>query len=159
MKNFTIEIKWAFRFTLLILAWAIAEKFTGLHDIRIDKYFYFDMLFAFPAVLFYVLALKEKKKYFFNNEMNWTQGFIGGMVLSVFITFLMPFALYIIYTTVSPDFFENIIQYKTENSKTAVDTLQKTFNMKSFIFSETFFGLSKGIITGALISFFIRTKK
>lgn len=159
MKNYTIEIKWAFRFTLLILAWAIGEKFAGFHDIHIDNYFYFDMLFAFPAVLFYILALKEKKKYFFNNEINWTQGFISGMALSVFITLLMPFALYVIYTSVSPNFFENIIQYKTENSKTAVDTLQKTFNMKSFIFSETFSALSKGIITGALISFFIRTKK
>jgi len=38
MKNFSIEIKWALRFTLLTLAWAIGEKAIGLHDKNIADY-------------------------------------------------------------------------------------------------------------------------
>ena len=38
MKNFSIEIKWTLRFILLVLAWAIGEKFMGLHDQHINQY-------------------------------------------------------------------------------------------------------------------------
>ena len=63
MKNFSIEIKWALRFTLLTLAWAIGEKAIGLHDEHIQNYALYTNLFVLPAFLFFYLAIKEKKKY------------------------------------------------------------------------------------------------
>jgi hypothetical protein len=59
MKTFSVEIKWTFRFILLTLAWAIGEKFIGLHDQYIEDYAVYTNLFVFPAILFFFQALKE----------------------------------------------------------------------------------------------------
>jgi hypothetical protein len=70
MKNYTIEIKWAIRFTLLTLAWAIGEQLIGLHDVYIAHYGLYTNLIAIPALLFYIVALREKKKYFFGGNFD-----------------------------------------------------------------------------------------
>ena len=163
MKNFTIEIKWTLRFILLVLAWAIGEKFAGLHDEHIDKYIIYTNLFLLPAFLFYYLALKEKKKYFFNNQMTWRQGFATGIILSFFIAILMPFAQLVIYKSITPHFFENIIEYKTQSPlltfHMTYESAQSIFNLKSTIIQSIFGCLSMGTIAGALVSVIIRTKK
>lgn len=160
MKNYSIEIKWTFRFILLILAWAIGEKLVGLHDTHIDKYGLYSNLFAIPAILFYVLALNEKKKYVFNGNMTWKQGFVCGVTLSSFIALLNPFAQYMIYSSITPHFFETIIEYKTKcGHPITLKMAQDYFNMKSYIIQNSFNGLSYGTITGALASWFVRTKK
>ena len=69
MKSYSIEIKWAIRFTLLTLAWAIGEKLIGLHDVYIQNYGLCSLLFVFPAFLFFYLAIAEKRKYSFGNEI------------------------------------------------------------------------------------------
>ncbi|MGG7036894.1 MAG: DUF4199 domain-containing protein [Flavobacterium sp.] len=158
MKNYSIEIKWAIRFTLLVLTWSIAEKLTGLHDAYISKYWLYSNLFAIPAVIFYFLALNEKKKYFFNGNITWQQGFVSGVVLSFLIALLNPFAQYVIYSSITPHFFENIIEYKLKNTRISAQSLQAVFNLTTQILQTTFGSLSMGIITGALVSLFIKTK-
>ncbi len=158
MKNFTIEIKWAIRFTLLTLAWAIGEKFIGLHDQYIALYGLCTNLIAIPALLFYIMALKEKKKYFFNNEMNWSQGFISGVVLSFFIALLSPMAQFAIYSNITPHFFDTIIEYKVKHHMDLA-VAKKYFNLNSYMLQSAFGDLSTGITAGALISLVIRNKK
>lgn len=159
MKNFSIEIKWALRFTLLTLAWAIGEKFIGLHDEYINNYGTCSFLFVFPALLFFIQALREKKKYVYHNSMTFRQGFIAGVIMSFFITLLNPLAQLVIYKSISPDFFETIINYKVKNSYLTLENAKVYFNLKTYIVESTFIGLSKGIITSAIISIFIRNKK
>ena len=159
MKNYSIEIKWAIRFTLLTLAWAIGEKSIGLHDVYIKDYAFYSLLFVFPAFLFFYLALVEKKKYSFNNQMIWKQGFVTGIVISFIIALLNPIAQYVIYKAITPHFFENIIEYKTKNTTMTLKTAQDIFNLKSYIIQTSFSGLSYGVITGAIVSLFIRNKK
>ncbi|RKS02275.1 MULTISPECIES: DUF4199 domain-containing protein [unclassified Flavobacterium] len=163
MKNYSIEIKWTLRFILLVLAWAIGEKFTGLHDQHIDQYALYTNLFAIPALLFYYLALKEKKKYVYNNNITWSQGFASGVVLSFFIALLMPIAQFVIYKSISPHFFETIIEYKTKSPllsrHVTLKDAQSYFNLKSYMIQGVFSGLSMGIITGALVSLLLRNKK
>ncbi|MFN3753788.1 DUF4199 domain-containing protein [Flavobacterium sp.] len=163
MKNYSIEIKWTLRFILLVLAWAIGEKFIGLHDQYIDQYALYTNLFAIPAFCFYYLGLKEKKKYVYNNKMTWTQGFVSGVVLSFFIALLMPIAQFIIYKSISPNFFETIIEYKTKSPlltrHVTLKDAQSYFNLKSYMIQGVFSGLSMGIITGAIASLFLRSKK
>jgi len=163
MKNYSIEIKWTLRFILLVLAWAIGEKFVGLHDQHINKYALYTNLFAIPAFLFYFLALREKRKFIYNNQMTWTQGFVSGVVLSFFIALLMPFAQIVIYKSVTPHFFENIIDYKTKSPllkfHATLKDAQSYFNLKSYMIQSVFSALSMGTITGAIVSLFIRTKK
>jgi len=163
MKNYSIEIKWGIRFTLLTLAWAIGEKLVGLHDAHIADYALYTNLFALPALLFYVLALQEKKRYFFNGMMTWTQGFVSGIVLSFIIALLTPIAQFVIYKSITPHFFETLIDYKTKSPllqhHLSVADAQQYFNLKTYMMQTTFSNLSTGIITGALVSLFIRTKK
>ncbi|MGL2967571.1 DUF4199 domain-containing protein [Flavobacterium sp. XGLA_31] len=161
MKNFTIEIKWALRFTLLTLAWAIGEKLMGLHDQHIALYGICTNLIGIPALLFYIIALKEKKRYFFHGNMNWQQGFISGIMLSFLIALLSPIAQYVIYSSITPHFFETIIQYKTTLKEHPMDleTARHYFNLRSYMVQSVFGDLSMGITTGAIISLVIRTKK
>jgi hypothetical protein len=158
MKNYSIEIKWALRFTLLTLAWAIGEKVIGLHDVHIAYYGMCSMLFVFPAFLFYYLALTEKKKYFYDNAITWKQGFVSGIVLSFIITLFIPATQYIIYKSITPHFFDNIIAYKVQHKMT-LENAKLYFNLKTYIIEGTFTGLSKGIITGAIVALIIRNKK
>lgn len=163
MKNYSIEIKWTLRFILLVLAWAIGEKFAGLHDVYIDKYALYSNLFIIPAFLFYYLALAEKKKVIYNGQMTWTQGFVSGVVLSFFIAILMPIAQLVIYKSITPHFFETIIDYKTKSPllkyHMSLKDAQSYFSLKSYMIQSVFSALSMGIITGAIVSLFIRTKK
>jgi len=158
MKNFSIEIKWALRFTLLTLAWAIGEKAIGLHDKNIADYWMYSLLFAFPAILFFFLAIREKKKHIYNNEMTWRQGFVTGLTLSAFITLLNPFAQFVIYKSITPHFFENMIEYKIKHS-VPLKTAREFFNLKSYIIQGIFSTLSCGITTGAIVSLFLKNKK
>lgn len=159
MKNYSIEIKWALRFTLLTLAWSIGEKAIGLHDEHIADYGMYTNLFLFPALLFFYLAIHEKKKYVYNNSMNWTQGFVSGIVISFIIALLNPAVQYIIYKSITPHFFDNIIAYKIKNHYMTLENAKVYFNLKTYMIESTFTGLSKGIITGALVSLLIRNKK
>ena len=141
MKNYSIEIKWALRFTLLTLAWAIGEKAIGLHDLYIADYGMCSLLFVIPAFLFFYLALAEKKKYFYNNSISWKQGFVSGIVLSFIITLFIPATQYVIYKSITPHFFENIIAYKVQHKMT-LENAKLYFNLKTYIIEGTFTGLS-----------------
>jgi hypothetical protein len=163
MKNYSIEIKWALRFTLLSLTWAIGEKIIGLHDVYINKYALYTNLFIVPATLFFYLALREKKKYIYYNNMTWNQGFVSGIVLSFIIALLTPATQYVIYSSITPHFFENIIIYKTKSPSIThhltLEVANQYFNIKTYMIQSSFSNLSCGIITGALISWVIKTKK
>ncbi|MGL2963771.1 DUF4199 domain-containing protein [Flavobacterium sp. RSB2_4_14] len=158
MKNYNIEIKWTIRFILLVLAWAIGEKFIGLHDIYIEHYGIYTNLFIIPAFLFYYLALSEKKKYFYEGKMSFSQGFVSGIILSFLIALLMPMAQFVIYKSITPHFFDNVIEYKLKHNYMTLENAKTFFNLKTYMIESSFGALSKGIVTGAIFSFFIRTK-
>ena len=161
MKNFSIEIKWGLRFILLILAWAIGEKAIGLHDEHIAQYSTYTNLFVFPAFLFFYLAIREKKRYVYNNSMTFRQGFVAGLIMSFIIAILNPFAQFVIYKSITPHFFENIIAYKIQNKDFPMTfkNAQMLFNLKTYMIESTFTALSKGFITGAIVSLILRNKK
>lgn len=161
MKNFSIEIKWALRFTLLMLAWAIGEKAIGLHDEHIAEYGMCTNLFVIPAILFFYLAIKEKKQYIYNNSMTFREGFVCGIVISTLITLLNPFTQFVIYKSITPHFFDTIIAYKVHNKihPMTLENAKVYFNLKTYMIESSFTGLSKGIITGAIVSVFLSNKK
>ncbi|MGV3697886.1 DUF4199 domain-containing protein [Flavobacterium sp.] len=161
MKNFSIEIKWALRFTLLTLAWAIGEKTIGLHDEHIENYAILTNLFAFPAFLFFYLAIREKKKYVYENVMTFRQGFVAGLVMSFIIALLNPLVQIVIYKSITPHFFDTIIAYKVKNKNfpMTVENARLLFNLKTYMIETTFTALSKGLITGAIVSLLLRNKR
>lgn len=70
MPTIKIEIRWAILFSLMGLAWMFLEKLSGLHSTYIDYHLYLTNLFAIPAIWVMVLALKEKKKVYYNGNYN-----------------------------------------------------------------------------------------
>lgn len=90
MKNIKIEIKWAIIFSVVGLLWMVLEKLTGLHGKYIDYHLYLTNLFAIPAIIVMVMALKDKKKNFYNGQMSYKQGLISGTILSIIIAVLSP---------------------------------------------------------------------
>lgn len=158
MKNFTIEIKWALLFAVASLLWMFIEKSLGWHDEQIEKHPLYTNIFAIPAVVIYVLALREKKKNFFNGKMDWKQGFISGIILTVFITLLSPLTQYITNTFISPEYFSNVIAYTVEHKVMSQQAAEAYFNLKSYIVQGIFGTLSMGVVTAAIVAYFIKSK-
>lgn len=144
----------------MTLAWMLLEKFSGLHGKYIDYHMYLTNLFAIPAIWFMVLALKDKKKNFYNGNMSYKQGLISGIIVSAIIALMSPFTQWIISYVISPEYFPNVIKrsveigyYKTQEEAEA------NFNYKNYAISSTIFAFIFGVITTAIAMLFIRTKK
>lgn len=159
MGKIKIEIKWALIFVVMTLLWMVLEKITGLHSTHLDKHLYLTNLFAIPAVLIYVLALKDKKKNYYNGLMTFKQGFISGLIISVIVMLFSPLTQWIISTIISPEYFPNVIAYSVETGyyKT-VEEAESFFNLKNYMIQSVIAAIGMGVVTSAIVAFFVRTK-
>ncbi|MFT3747526.1 MAG: DUF4199 domain-containing protein [Agriterribacter sp.] len=160
MKKYRIEIKWAVIFVIMSLLWMLLEKLAGLHDKNIDKHMYLTNLYAIPAVIVMVLALKDKKKNYYQGQMTYMQGLISGVIISVVIALLSPLTQWAISYVITPEYFPNVIEYslKTGYHKTK-EAAEAYFNYKNYAEQSTIASLVMGVITTAIAMIFIRTKK
>jgi len=159
MKNFKIEIKWAFIFIGSLLLWMLLERLAGLHDKHIDKHQYLTMLYSIVAIALYVFALLDKRKNFYDGVMTYKQGFITGMIITAIVTVFSPLSQWIISGVITPDYFENVIQYSVETGyhKSIADA-EAQFNLKSYIVQSTISAFAMGMITTAIVAIFTRKK-
>lgn len=160
MKTIKIELKWAIIFTIVVLLWMLLEKLSGLHSKYIDYHLYLTNLFAIPAILIMVLALKDKKKQFYNGQISYKQGLISGIVLSVIIALLSPISQWITTYIITPEYFPNVIKRSVElgyYNTTAEATAN--FNYANYAMQGAIGALVMGILTTAIAMLFIRTKK
>lgn len=159
MKTRTIEIKWAIIFSVVGLLWMLMEKLTGLHSTHIDKHMYLTNLFAIPAIIMMVLALKDKKRNFYKGQMSYKQGFVSGLIISVFIALLSPLTQWITSAIITPEYFPNVIAYSVETGYyKSVAEAEAYFNLKNYIIQSSIGALIMGIITTAVIMVFLQTK-
>lgn len=158
MEKFRIELKWAVIYSLCLLIWMYLERTMGWHTDQIKFQPIYTMFFGLVTIAVYLLALFNKKKDYYKNQIDWKQGFLSGAILSLFIAVLTPIVLFITFEYISPDFFSNIINYKVENSKMSLEDAEKYFSFSNYIYTNTFSTLSNGIVLSAIISFFIKTK-
>lgn len=158
MKKFAIEIKWAIQFSLLSLVWMIIEKSTGLHDEYISKQAIYTNLFGIIAIAVYFLALRDKKKHYFDGQMDFKQGFISGIILSFIVAMLSPIVQYITFTYITPHFFETIKAYVISHKIQTPAQADTFFSMKSYMIQGIFGALSMGVITSALVALLLKTK-
>ncbi len=159
MKNIKIEIKWAVIFSIVGLLWMFLEKITGLHGKNIDYQMYLTNLFAIPAIIVMVMALKEKKKNFYDGQISYKQGLISGIILSVIIALISPFTQWITSYIISPEYFPNVIKRSVELGfyKTTTEA-EANFNYKNYAIQVAIGALVMGIVTTAIAMIFIRTK-
>ncbi|MBX2923379.1 MAG: DUF4199 domain-containing protein [Chitinophagaceae bacterium] len=160
MKKYRIEIKWAVIFIIMSLLWMLLEKLSGLHSTHIDKHMYLTNLYAIPAVIVMVLALKDKKKNYYQGQMSYTQGLISGVIISAIIALLSPLMQWVISYIITPEYFPNVIEYslKTGYHKTR-EAAEAYFNYKNYAMQSTIASLVMGVVTTAIAMIFIRTKK
>jgi hypothetical protein len=158
MKAIRTEVKWAVLFTMMSVAWLFLEKVVGLHDKYIEQHPIFTNLFAIPAIWFYVLALKEKKKNHYKSKFTYKNAVLSGFVLTLIITLLAPLGTYISVEYISPEFFENAIKASVAMEYYTQQEAIDTFNTSNYMLQSLMFTPIFGIITTLIVSIFIRSK-
>jgi hypothetical protein len=159
MGTIKIETKWAIIFSAMVLLWMLLEKLTGLHSTNIDYQMYLTNLFAIPAIWVMVLALKDKKKNYYNEQISYKQGLISGIILSLIIALISPLTQWITSYIISPEYFPNVIKRSVElGYYNTTEEAQANFNYKNYAVQGAFGALIMGILTTAIAMIFIRTK-
>lgn len=143
----------------MTLVWMLSEKLSGLHGKYIDYHLYLTNLFVIPAIWFMVLALKDKKKNFYNGNVSYKQGLISGIIVSAIIALLSPLTQWITSFVITPEYFPNVIKRSVELGyyKTIAEA-EANFNYKNYAINSTIFAFVFGIVTSAVAMIFIRTK-
>ncbi len=159
MNTIKIEIKWALIFSIMGLLWMVLEKALGWHDEHIDQHMYLTNLFAIPAIIVMVLALKDKKKNFYSGRMSYMDGFKSGLILSLIIAALSPLTQYITSTIITPDYFANAIKASVELGYFATTAeAEANFNLENYMMQGAIGALIMGVVTVAIAMIFIRSK-
>ena len=160
MKNRKIEIKWAVIFSIMGLLWIVLEKLCGLHSTYIDYHLYLTNLFAIPAIIIMIMALKDKKKNFYNGQITYKQGLISGIILSILIALISPLTQWITSYVITPEYFPNVIKRSVEiGYYKTTEEAQANFNYKNYAIQGAIGALIMEIVTTAIAMIFIRTKK
>lgn len=160
MKNLRIEIKWALIFAALTLLWMVLEKAVGLHDRYIDKHLVYTNFFAIPAIAVFVFALLDKKKNYYHGIMNYRQGLICGLIISVMVMVLSPVTQWITSVVITPEYFPNVIEYslKTGYHQTREEA-EAYFSLKNYIIQGLFGSVAMGAVTSAIVALFVKSKQ
>ena len=158
IRKLRLEIKWAIIFSIVSITWFLVEKFLGFHDKNINKQLAFSYVFIIPAILVYVLAIRQKKKNVFNGTMTWKQGTVSGIYISFFVAVLSLMINYICLEYVSPNYLTNMAEYVVKSKVMTPSDAANYFNIKSYLLEGVSGALSIGVVTSAIVAFFLQTK-
>jgi membrane glycosyltransferase len=136
----------------------LLEKTLGWHEERIADHQWLTLLFAPFAILMYLLEMREKRRRVYSGKMTWLQGFISGVILSVFVALLSPLAQYITHEFIIPKYFNNVIEYSVTNDLMTRTKANEYFNINSYMWQSAFGALGFGIATAAIVAIFVRKK-
>ncbi|MEM6641633.1 MAG: DUF4199 domain-containing protein [Bacteroidota bacterium] len=158
LSKIRIEIKWALIFVAMTLLWLSLERAFGFHDQYIEYHPIVSGFIAIPAILIFVLALRDKRKSFYEGEMTYKQGLITGVVVSLIVALFVPITQSIISFVITPDYFENAISYSIESGQVTEEEAKNYFNLKSYIIQGVISTPILGTATTLIVAIFTRTK-
>lgn len=160
MNNLKIELKWSIIFSVMVLIWMLLEKLSGLHGKYIDYHLYLTNLFAIPAIVVMVLALKDKQKNFFSGQMRYKQGLVSGFILSCLIAMLSPVTQWITTYVITPEYFPNVIKRSVEMGyfQTLAEA-EANFNYQNYAIQGAMSALIMGVLTTAIAMIFLQPKR
>lgn len=159
MNKFQIEIKWGIFFILSGLIWMVLEKSLGWHDELLEQHATYTMFYAPIAIALYVFALRDKKKSFYKGKMNYLQGLVSGLLLTLVVVLLTPLSQYISHEYISPDYFPNIIRLTVEKGQMTQEEAEIHFSLMSYIQQSLVFASFMGVLTSAVVALFTRSGK
>lgn len=158
MKKIRIELKWGVLFVVSGLIWMIFEKSMGWHDVHIDKHATYSLFYAPIAIAIYVLALLDKKRNYYQGKMNYLQGFISGLIITLVVVIMSPPSQYITSEFISPDYFSNAIAYAVSSGALSQEAAESNFNLNSYMVQAVAGAAFMGMITSAIVALFTRSK-
>lgn len=159
MKNIKTEINWAVIYTLVTLIWIALERIVGLHSTHIDKHLLYTNIFMLPAILVYLLALRDKRKRDFNGNISFKQAFASGLRLTLVIAILSPVAQVISNSIISPQFFPNMITHVVQKGSMQFEDAVQYFSIKNYVIQGIFGSGVMGILTSAVCALLVRNVK
>ncbi|MHC5201616.1 DUF4199 domain-containing protein [Myroides sp. LJL119] len=159
MKKFSIEFKWAAIATLAALIWMFFIKSMGYHQVEKIRYVVgFDILFNIVLILLYYLAIRQKKKEYYNGTITWQKAFLSGLAMCIMVTFFYPLIQYITFKQVTPDFLDNLQLALQTQINMPSDEAIKNSSFDLFLRNAVTNNLSFGVVTVAVIAYFIQSK-
>ncbi len=156
MNKYKLEIKWGIIFSLSMIIWFVIERALGLHTNKIHLHPTITMLFFIPAVTIFVFALLDKRKTDLGNYMTYKQGFITGLIITIVVTLLTPLNQIIFSKLISPDFFENMINFTVKNKLSSPEAAKDYFNFKNYLIMSIIASPIMGIVTSLIVAIFTR---
>ena len=156
MKNYKVEMKWALTFAAMTLLWAVIEKTAGFHDELMSQQSVFGAFILIPAVIIYLLALKDKRSKFYDGLMSYKQGLLSGLILSIMIGIISMLTSIIILTIISPDYFSNAIRYSVSNSIMTQSQAESQYNISGYIITGAIAAVITGIVITAILMLFLK---
>lgn len=159
MKNLKIELKWAVIFIVMQLSWMLMERILGYHHEKIDQHVTISSFIFIPAILIYVLALIDKRRNYYKGTMNYLQGFITGLFITLFVSLVSPLTQLFVSTVISPEYFPNIIAYSVKEGIMTQEAAEAYFSLKNYIFQTIIATPIMGIMTSALVALFTIKKR
>ncbi|MGB5979687.1 MAG: DUF4199 domain-containing protein, partial [Cyclobacteriaceae bacterium] len=140
--------------------WMVLERSTGLHGEHISQHYIYTNLFAIPAILIYVMALRDKRKNYYGGYITFRRAFTSGAIITVILMVLSPVSQLIVHYLITPDYFQNISEYAVSQGEMTRPEAENYFNIATYIMQSIIFTAAIGLLTSAIVSFFIkRTKK
>jgi len=143
-------------FVIMSLGWMLLERLTGLHDEHIDKHFIYTNFIAIPAIAVYVFGLLDKRENDYNGLMNYSEGFLSGLLITLVVTLFVPVTQYITLNIITPDFFPNMIEYVTRNDIMTREAAENNFNAQIYMMQGLIGALLMGVLTSAVVAIFTR---
>lgn len=159
MNKIGIELKWAAFITAFTCLWAALEHALGYHK---DFSNIIGIAFVYYIILTFLWAIAfiDKKKSLGKDTVwEFKNAFKFGLFITGLTTLLSPIAQYIIYETISPDYFNNIIEYQLSKCRQTRESLELIHNMNFTIRQGVMNALSLGVIYSALYAWVFKTKK
>ena len=158
MNKIGIELKWAAFITSYTCLWAALEKALGYHK---DFSNVMVMAFLYYVILTFIwaIAFVDKKKSIGKGVVwEYKSAFKFGLLLTGLLTILSPISQYIIYESISPDYFQNVIEYQLSKGHQTRENLELIHNINFAIRQGVMNTLSLGVIFSALYAWIFKTK-
>ncbi len=158
MQKYLTEIRWGIIFTAVMLLWMWGEQLVGLHGLHIDQHATYTNIFAIPAILIYVLALRQKRARDYSGSMSWKQGTQAGLIITLVVVLLSPAAQWLTHNVITPDYFANVQAYATAQGMMTMAEAAAYFSLKNYMLQSVIGAAIMGVVTSVVVAFFLRDK-
>lgn len=159
MQKYLTEIRWGIIFTAMMLLWMWAERLVGLHGRYIAEHASYTNLFAIPAILVYILALRQKKARDYSGSMSWKQGMQAGLIITLVVVLLSPAAQWLTHNVITPDYFANVQAYTIAQGMMTPQRAAEYFSLNNYMLQSVIGAAIMGVLTSVIVAFFLRTKE